>query len=1183
MKNITTFCTTLLIGIALLLFGCHSPKTASTQETEPHAINILFLGHDSEHHNSEAYMPMLASALYPRGIAFSYTEDPNDLNSENLAKYDGLLIYANHDEITSSQEEALLEYVRDGHAFIPVHCASFCFRNSPEYVDMVGGQFLRHETGTFVADIIQADHPALNGVEEFSTWDETYVHHKIAEDINVLMEREESDPGEAGQQEPWTWTKTYGEGKVFYTAYGHDERTWSQPEFHDLMESGILWAVEDEVKEQWQAYMEDMPELQYEARANIPNYEKRDPAPKYQLPLSPEESKKLIQVPVDFNLELFASEPDIINPISMDWDERGRLWVIETVDYPNTVRNQDGVGDDRIKICEDTDGDGKADKFTVFAENLNIPTSLVFANGGVIVSQAPYFLFLQDTDGDDRADVRREIMTGWGTFDTHAGPSNLTYGPDNWIWGVVGYSGFEGTIAGEQWDFSQGVYRFKPDASDFEYLTRTSNNTWGLGFTEDFNVFASTANNTHSVYLGIPNNYLKNVDGLPVQGSTKIDGHYAMQPISTIRQVDVWGGFTAAAGHRFYTARSYPQEYWNQIAFVCEPTGQLVHQALIEKEGAGFVEKNAGNLFAGADEWVSPVEAKVGPDGAVWVADWYNFIVQHNPTPTSDRGGYDAENGEGNAYINPLRDRQHGRIWRVVYKEAEPYEPMTLSMDDPEGLVAALSHDNMFWRTTAQRLLVERGEEDVLPELYELAKKTRTDEMGLSPGAFHALWTMHGLGALDGSNEEAYRVVVNALHHPAAGVRRAAAQIMPRTPWGNHAIARANLSEDDDPHTRLAAIFALSEMPSSNGMGQKLYSLSQEENIQKDNWLANATYAAAAHHREGFMNTYLAENPQYEELHAKKASMVPREHPEHDDAGWNTMQLPQLIEDAGVDIDGVIWFRKKITIPDGYADQVGMISIGPINDSDETWVNGTRVGGIEDRWNEDREYEIPAQVLKAGENIIVVRVQDNSNLGGFGGEANQLFVQVGNRRISLAGDWRYEVEEEFGKETKSIFEEEETIASLLMDTYWNRPEEPVAEVEPETEDEDAIIVQIKTVKNAMKYDIGEFVVEAGKPVKIIFENPDFMQHNLLIVQPGTLETVGAAADKMASDPQGAEKQYVPDIEEVMYHTPLVDPGATVELTFTAPENPDEYPFVCTFPGHWRIMQGTMKVVNPQAI
>ena len=120
--------------------------------------------------------------------------------------------------------------------------------------------------------------------------------------------------------------------------------------------------------------------MAYESKDNIPNYEKRDPPLMYQLPLSPEESAKLIQVPAGFDLQLFASEPDIINPIAMNWDEKGRLWVIETVDYPNTVRNDKGTGDDRIKICEDTDGDGKADTFTVFAENLNIPTSFAFSN-----------------------------------------------------------------------------------------------------------------------------------------------------------------------------------------------------------------------------------------------------------------------------------------------------------------------------------------------------------------------------------------------------------------------------------------------------------------------------------------------------------------------------------------------------------------------------------------------------------------------------------------------------------------------------------------------------------------------------------------------------------------------------------------------------------------------------------
>ncbi|MDF9798036.1 azurin [Catalinimonas alkaloidigena] len=157
------------------------------------------------------------------------------------------------------------------------------------------------------------------------------------------------------------------------------------------------------------------------------------------------------------------------------------------------------------------------------------------------------------------------------------------------------------------------------------------------------------------------------------------------------------------------------------------------------------------------------------------------------------------------------------------------------------------------------------------------------------------------------------------------------------------------------------------------------------------------------------------------------------------------------------------------------------------------------------------------------------------------------------------------------------------LADALMENYWNKPAAgEMNTMLTDATEEKTQVVQIRTVKNEMKYDLSEFVVKAGKPVKIVFENPDFMQHNLLIVQPGTLETVGAAADQLATDPQGAEKNYIPELSEVLFSTPLVDPEQTIELTFMAPDTPGEYPFVCTFPGHWRIMQGIMKVVGPEA-
>ncbi len=1113
-------------------------------------------------------MPMLAAALSPEGIHFTYTDDPNDLNAENLSLYDGLMIYANHEDMKPEQEKALLDYVADGNGFIPVHSASFCFQNSTEYINLVGGQFKKHGTGTFEASIIKKDHPTMQQLEEFSTWDETYVHDKLNKDNIVLMERVEGD-----HREPWTWVREHGKGRVFYTAYGHDERTWNNPGFHKLMKQGILWAINEKVTKDWEEFKKGIPTLTYRPEDNIPNYEKREPSPQYQEPLSPEESKKLIQVPLGFDLELFASEPDIINPIAMDWDERGRLWVIETVDYPNSVRDEDGVGDDRIKICEDTDGDGKADKFTIFADKLNIPTSLVFANGGIIVSQAPHFLFLKDTNGDDKADVREIIIDGWGTFDTHAGPSNLKYGIDNQIWGVVGYSGFKGSIDGKDYEFRQGLYRFTRDVSSFEFLSSTSNNTWGLGLTENNDVFASTANNTHSVFMGISNKSANNAEGIPI-GSLKIDGHYAMHPITPrVRQVDVFGGFTAAAGHSFYTARSFPKTYWNSVAFVSEPTGHLVHMARIEKSGAGFVEKDGWNLFASSDEWVSPVEAKVGPDGAVWVLDWYNFIIQHNPTPNPERGGYQAINGKGNAYENPLRDKSHGRIWRIISQDAKPYRAIQLSIDEPKELVKALSNDNMFWRLTAQRLLVEGGKKDNLPTLIDLAKNKKTDELGLNTGALHALWTLDGLGAIPG-DEKATMAVKDALKNTTAGIRKAAIQILSKYPETIQSIAEAGVINDPDPNTRLAAILSLVELPSSDEWGRKIYALSLEESIKADDWLAKAVYAAATKHRTGFISAYQEANPDYETKLAD--AMKVRESYELDDSDWKTMALPQYIETAGVEIDGIIWFRKTINLTRVDEKDV-LLSLGPIDDADETFINGQRVGGMKN-YEQKRVYKIKPGILKAGKNIIAIKVEDTGGGGGVYGEAESMFLQNGNSKIPLAGDWKYQVERQFNSSVQSVFNSI-SIGDVFVKNYLNK-------IVPEESNQTAAgttVINLKVTKNEMKYDLKTFTVEAGKSIEIVFENPDFMQHNLLIIQPGTLEKVGKAADKLATSPQGAEMQYVPDMPEILYSTKLVNPQETVRLRFTAPEKPGDYPYVCTFPGHWSIMNGVMKVVNSKPV
>ena len=358
-----------------------------------------------------------------------------------------------------------------------------------------------------------------------------------------------------------------------------------------------------------------------------------EPIHQMQKPLAPEESMKHMHLPEGFEVQLFASEPDIYKPICMAWDARGRLWIAETLDYPNK-RQPAGKGHDRIVILEDTKGTGKADKFTVFADHLSIPTSMTFSHGGVIVTQAPDTLFLKDTDGDDKADVRQTLFSGWGTHDTHAGPSNLRYGFDNWIWGTVGYSGFNGTIGGKSAKFTQGIYRMKPDGSQLEYLTTTSNNTWGLGFSESGEVFASTANNEHSVFLGIPNRYFEAVRGW--HGAAARALKITRNSIPSQTRSARWIG-TAAIRRR--AARPCIRPVVSRRNTGTEPLSSASRRGIwstsigLTLKGAVLSQKTAGISWRATMNGRRRYAPEVGPDGALWVIDWYSFIVQHNPTP----------------------------------------------------------------------------------------------------------------------------------------------------------------------------------------------------------------------------------------------------------------------------------------------------------------------------------------------------------------------------------------------------------------------------------------------------------------------------------------------------------------------------------------------------------------------
>ena len=590
-----------------------------------------------------------------------------------------------------------------------------------------------------------------------------------------------------------------------------------------------------------------------------------------QKPLSPGDSQERYVLPPGFEAKLFAHEPDLFKPIYFAWDERGRLWVAETRDYPNEEQPK-GQGRDQIKICEDTNGDGVADKFTVFADKLSIPTTFAFANGGIIVMHSGEMVHLKDTNGDDKADERKTLFTGWNMSDTHATASNLRMGPDGWMWGVVGYSGFQGKVGGKDVRFGQGFFRFKPDGTALEFVRSSNNNTWGLAFDENGIVFGSTANGNAYMYMPIANRFYEAVNGWSVSRVDSIATSQRFYPVTkAVRQVDWHGQYTAGAGAAIYTARSFPMEYWNRVGFVCEPTGHLIGQFGLEAKGADFTAHNLKSFMASDDEWASPVVAEVGPDGALWVSDWYNYIIQHNPVPQG------FKNGKGNAYETPLRDKTHGRIYRVVHRDSKPTaQPARLDKASPDEMVAALKNDNLLWRNHAQRLLVERGQKDVVPALVKLVEDKSTDSIGLNPAANHALWTLAGLGALDDAGSDAFKAAVTALKHPAAGVRRNAATVIPHNEAGRDALLASGALSDAEGQVKLAALLALAEMPASDSAGTAIFAALNTETNATDKWLTDGATAAGARNAGGFLKATLVASLNTDTLPGEASAAVKR-------------------------------------------------------------------------------------------------------------------------------------------------------------------------------------------------------------------------------------------------------------------------------------------------------------------
>jgi putative membrane-bound dehydrogenase-like protein len=483
------------------------------------------------------------------------------------------------------------------------------------------------------------------------------------------------------------------------------------------------------------------------------------------------------------------------------------------------------------------------DKKEVFYEGLELVTSFVFHRDGVIVSQAPDILWLRDVDGDGKAEKVEKLYTGLGTGDTHAVINNLRWGFDGWIYATHGYSASAHVYNGDKSkDFGaigSGVLRFRPDGSAIEMVSSKGGNTWGMAVAPDNELFFTQPTSGDLL------NHIVLSEGDLARG--KIASTASFKPVirgqksfplitynqQAYVQIDLVGYFTAAAGAAIYAGGTWPAP-WDYSYFTTEPTINIVHHELVEPNGVTFKahKDREAEFIGGRDSWFRPIDTRIGPDGALYITDFYNQAVVHNDT----RG---TAHGPANAAIRPDRDHYFGRIWRVNHRQAKALPRTDLSKASTVQLVQALQSPNQPVRMTAMRLLVEHND----PRTAEATKSLLAswNFRGLEEAQVHALWALHRLGQLD---EGKLREAITLDGKPSVQ-KNALRMVADRPPSGRSDLSTAVLRRlsDPDARVRLEALSALAALPSTPDIRQALVEV--YPGLQ-DPWLESAALGAAS-------------------------------------------------------------------------------------------------------------------------------------------------------------------------------------------------------------------------------------------------------------------------------------------------------------------------------------------------
>jgi putative membrane-bound dehydrogenase-like protein len=519
-------------------------------------------------------------------------------------------------------------------------------------------------------------------------------------------------------------------------------------------------------------------------------------------PLSPQQSSATIRTHTDWTIELVAAEPLVADPVAIDFGPDGRLWVAEMHDYPSGVDGQYRPGG-RVKVLEDTDGDGKYDAAKVFLDNIPFPTGVTAWRKGVLVCAAPDILYAEDTTGSGKADVVRKLFTGFATHNFQARVNGLAYGLDNWVHGSGGIFGGEirSFAGGPVHQLTNRDFRLNPDTGAIEPAAGRAQqgrvrDDWGNWFGCD--------NSNLLRHYPLAEHYLRRNPHVAAPGNDVYVPDYPdsnlLYPVRTTVQMFKLSGpprrVTAACGVGIYRDELLGKDFYGS-ALTCEPVNLLVHRLVLQPRGVTFSGRRAPEeaqteLLAASDNWFRPVQVRTGPDGALWVVDMYRQVIEHPRwIPPEDLARLDVRAGH-----------TQGRIYRIYPRDRPPRPICRLDKLNTAALVAALDSPNGPQRDLAQQMLVWRQDKSAAGLLEKLASNST-----------RAATRLQALCALDGLNGLQAETLLTALADAHAGVRRHAVRLAERQLSHLPAVAAAvlKLLDDPDAQVQLQLAFSLGE------------------------------------------------------------------------------------------------------------------------------------------------------------------------------------------------------------------------------------------------------------------------------------------------------------------------------------------------------------------------------------